>query len=105
MFVPTLTSSTFGKYIGVFLGENNKQQLWIPKGFAHGFLSLTNKTVVQYKVTNYWDKNLERTIKWDDNLINIAWPLNKIKGIGLKISEKDSEADSLDYKKRIDEVL
>ena len=66
---------------------------------------MANKTVVQYKVTDYWDKNLERTIKWDDNLINIDWPLNKIQGISLKISEKDNKGDSLDYKKRINEVL
>ena len=50
-------SKTFSKWAGVFLSSDNLNQLWIPKGFAHGFLSLTDNTILQYKVNNYWNKN------------------------------------------------
>ena len=69
-------SNTFLKWTGAFLNDQNKNQLWIPSGFAHGFLTITDSAEVLYKTTNYWSKNHENTIRWDDPSINIEWPLN-----------------------------
>ena len=86
-----INSKTFGEWYGVYLNENNKFQLWIPIGFAHGFLSLQNYSEVQYKTNEYWDKSAERSLKWDDEEINIDWPLkiNK-KYLEILTNEKDS---------------
>lgn len=85
-------SPSFGRWAGLILSETNLKQLWIPEGFAHGFLSLKDKTKVLYKTTNFWNKHAERSLKWDDPVINIKWPLLKSNPI---ISEKDSIANSL----------
>lgn len=79
-------SKSFGKYFSVILSEKNKKQLWIPKGFAHGFLSLSNDNVIQYKTTNYYSPKHEITIRWDDEKINVKWPIQYKKVI---ISKKD----------------
>ena len=71
--------------------KKKKNQLWIPPGFAHGFLSLRNNTEVLYKTTDYWDKNDEYTILWNDKTININWP----KVEDLIISEKDKQGETL----------
>ena len=63
-----------GRY---FLSSENLYQLWIPKGFAHGFLTLSDSAEVNYKTTNYWRKDYEMSIIWDDKDININWPLKK----------------------------
>jgi len=81
-------SQTNMKWIGLELDSNNHEQLWIPKGFAHGFLTLTDEAEVQYKTTEYWSKEHEETIRWDDPKIAIKWPKVKL----LKISEKDNSA-------------
>jgi len=81
-------SKTFCKYIGVRLNCKNKKQLWIPKGFAHGFLTLSNHAEVNYKTTEYWDKKNERTIKWDEKRFNIDWPIEEISSI-IHLSDKD----------------
>ncbi len=81
-------SQTNMKWIGLELDSNNHEQLWIPKGFAHGFLTLTDEAEVQYKTTEYWSKEHEETIKWDDPKIAIKWPKVKL----LKVSEKDNSA-------------
>lgn len=83
-------SSTFGQWVGEFLSSVNKKQLWIPEGFAHGFLALADQTEVLYKVTDYYTPNLERCILWSDSVIGIKWPSNLIKG-NFIISEKDLE--------------
>ena len=70
-------SQTFRQYAGVFLNSDTKEIIWVPEGFAHGFLSLNDNTEVQYKVNEYWDKHLERSILWNDKTINISWPINK----------------------------
>lgn len=67
-------SPTFGKWVGVELSERNKRQLWVPKGFAHGFLTVSDLAEVQYKVTDYWSKDAERGLRWDDPAVGIAWP-------------------------------
>ena len=89
------SSNTFMKYYGVELSDENKFQLWIPKGFAHGFLTLSEYAIVNYKVTNPWAKNLERTILWNDGEININWPMNKLKLDEPKLSKKDSSGKAL----------
>lgn len=71
------SSPTFGKWVGVILSSENKRQLWIPEGFAHGFLVTSETAEVLYKVTNYWAPEYERSIIWNDPAINIKWPLDK----------------------------
>ena len=90
-----INSPTFGKYVGEFLSSENFLQLWIPEGFAHGFLTITEKAEVLYKTTNIWDKNSERSIKWDDPSINIDWPEIILKNNEILISPKDSQAPLL----------
>lgn len=69
-------SNTFGKWVGVILSAENKRQLWIPPGFAHGFLVLKNDTEFLYKTTDYYAPQHERCIRWDDSIIGIEWPLS-----------------------------
>ncbi|AXT18592.1 dTDP-4-dehydrorhamnose 3,5-epimerase [Flavobacteriaceae bacterium AU392] len=80
------TSPTFGKHIAIELSEENKKQLFIPKGFAHGFLVLENNTVFSYKCDNYYNKNSEKGIIYNDETLNIDWNFSKEDII---ISEKD----------------
>ncbi len=90
-----INSPTFGKYVGEFLSSENYLQLWIPEGFAHGFLTISEKAEVVYKTTNFWDKNSERSIKWDDPLINIEWPEIIVNNNEILVSPKDSQAPLL----------
>lgn len=69
-------SPTFGKWIGNTLSAENKQQLWIPAGFAHGFVVLSEHAEFLYKTTDFWAPELERCIAWDDPAIGIHWPIN-----------------------------
>ncbi|PXX49493.1 MULTISPECIES: dTDP-4-dehydrorhamnose 3,5-epimerase [Aquitalea] len=80
------SSPTFGQWVGVMLSADNKRQLWIPEGFAHGFLTLSEHAEVQYKANAYWNVNAERSILWNDPQLDIAWPLNNIEPI---LSAKD----------------
>jgi dTDP-4-dehydrorhamnose 3,5-epimerase len=68
-------SVTFGRWVGVELSEENKRMAWIPPGFAHGFLVLSDSADFLYKTTDYWAPEHERTIAWDDPAIGIEWPL------------------------------
>lgn len=68
-------SATFGKWVGVLLSAENKRQLWVPPGFAHGFLVLKEGTEFLYKTTDYYAPQHERCIRWDDPAIGIEWPL------------------------------
>lgn len=85
------SSATFGKWVGVLLSAENKRQLWVPPGFAHGFLVLKDATEFLYKTTDYYAPQHERCIRWDDPEIGIAWPLD---GIPL-LSAKDQAGLSL----------
>ncbi|GAB5071565.1 dTDP-4-dehydrorhamnose 3,5-epimerase [Citrobacter sedlakii] len=67
-------SPTFKKWFGTILSAENKKQLWIPEGFAHGFLAMTNGAEFVYKVNNYYHKKSERAILWNDPSIAIKWP-------------------------------
>ncbi len=89
-------SETFGEWSSILLNEQNKLQFWIPEGFAHGFISLRDISEVQYKTTEYWDKDYERSLFWKDSDLNINWPLaNSNKKCKMIINYKDSRAPSL----------
>ena len=68
-------SPTFGQWFGVELSAANRLQVWIPAGFAHGFLALQDDTHLLYKTTDYYARDCERSIAWDDPTLAIAWPL------------------------------
>jgi len=84
-------SPTFCKYVSIELSDKNKKQLFIPRGFAHGFLALEDNTIVTYKVDNYYSKIHDSGIKFDDNSININWG-DKSKFI---LSKKDASLKNL----------
>lgn len=86
-------SPTYGKWEGVTLSEENKRQFYIPKGFAHGFLVLSDEAIFNYKCTDYYAPNYESGVIWNDLDINIKWPLEKIDD--LILSEKDKVQLSL----------
>ena len=79
-------SPTFGDYISVLLSDKNKKQLLIPRGFAHGFLVLSQEAIFSYKVDNHYDKILDRGIVYNDTKLAIDW---KLKTSDIKLSEKD----------------
>ncbi|HHL3257176.1 MULTISPECIES: dTDP-4-dehydrorhamnose 3,5-epimerase [Citrobacter] len=81
------SSPTFGQWVGVNLSAENKRQLWIPEGFAHGFLTMSNKAQFVYKTTNYYSPTSERCIKWDDSDLSISWPIADL----LTLSDKDNK--------------
>ena len=68
-------SNTYGEWSSVILSNENKLQFWIPEGFVHGFISLKDCSEVQYKTTEYWVKDYERSLLWKDTDIRINWPL------------------------------
>jgi len=86
------SSSTFGQWVGAVLRAENHQQLWVPEGFAHGFLTLSEHAEVLYKTTDFWSKDCERAIRWDDPQVAIAWPLDSLAGIEPLLAEKDGKA-------------
>ena len=86
------SSPTFGKYVLAELSEENKRQLFIPRGFAHGFLVLSDEAVFTYKVDNVYAPQAEAGIKWNDEDIAIEWPIDPK---DLILSEKDTRALSL----------
>lgn len=81
-------SPTFGNWVGVLLSAENKRQLWIPEGFAHGFATLSEVADVHYKCSNYYEPKHERRIRWDDPTLAIDWQLN---GQAI-VSNKDEHA-------------
>ena len=70
------SSPTFGRHVGAELTEENKRMLWIPEGFAHGFVVLSETADVLYKTTDFYDPSCERTILWNDPSLRIPWPVN-----------------------------
>ncbi|MBL8063916.1 MAG: dTDP-4-dehydrorhamnose 3,5-epimerase [Anaerolineales bacterium] len=83
------TSATFGKWVGAHLSSENKNLLWIPAGFAHGFLTLSNWAEILYKATDYYSPEWERTIIWNDPEIGIKWPVDEI-NVSPILSTKDA---------------
>ncbi|WP_062742814.1 dTDP-4-dehydrorhamnose 3,5-epimerase [Erwinia persicina] len=84
-------SSTYGKWVGVNLSAENKRQLWIPEGFAHGFLVLSENAEFVYKTNSYYQPVSERSIIWNDETLNIKWPIME----EFVLSAKDSEAKTI----------
>ncbi|GAA5524807.1 dTDP-4-dehydrorhamnose 3,5-epimerase [Microbulbifer aestuariivivens] len=82
-------SATFGEWVGVLLSAENKRQLWVPEGFAHGFYVTSDTAEFVYKCTNYYAPQHEHSIRWDDPDLNIRWPI--MPGEKPKLSKKDAE--------------
>lgn len=82
-----VSSPTFGQWVGYVLSAINKQQLWVPEGFAHGFYVMSEWAEVAYKATNYYAPQYERSILWDDPQLGIEWPI--IPGTKPVLSSKD----------------
>lgn len=87
------SSSNFGKWVGVELSEENNRQLWIPPGFAHGFLALSDSVDFLYKTTDYYAPEFERTLRWHDPTIGVAWPTESLP---LQLGVKDKIGHTLD---------
>jgi dTDP-4-dehydrorhamnose 3,5-epimerase len=85
-------SPTFGRWAGEVLSAENRRQLWIPEGFAHGFLVLSDQAEVLYKTTDYWYPEHEHCIRWDDPAVGIEWPLG---GRAPVVSRKDAAGKPL----------
>ena len=86
-------SATFGKYVSVELSEENKRQFFIPRGFAHGFLVLSEEAIFTYKVDNVYAPHAEASIRYDDPTIGIDWPIAPEQ---MLLSEKDKTGTSLE---------
>ena len=86
------SSPTFGKWVGFELSAQKWNQLLVPKGFAHGFVTLVDDTEVIYKVTDFYSREHDRSIRFDDPAIGIEWPIS---AEGLQLSDKDREAPFL----------
>ena len=82
-------SATFGRWAGAELSSDNQWQLWVPPGLAHGFLVLSDTADLLYKTTAYYAPEAERSIKWNDSDISIAWPLDGIRQLTLSTKDAD----------------
>jgi dTDP-4-dehydrorhamnose 3,5-epimerase len=89
------SSTTFGEWVAAEITAENKRQLWVPAGFGHGFLTLSDYAEVLYKTDNYWSKTCERSLRWDDAQLTITWPLHRLEGSKLILAEKDASAKTL----------
>ncbi|PPC74697.1 dTDP-4-dehydrorhamnose 3,5-epimerase [Pokkaliibacter plantistimulans] len=86
-------SKTFGQWVGVVLSSENKRQLWVPEGFAHGFYVTSESAEFVYKCTDYYSPEHDRSLLWNDPTLNILWPL--VDGKAPELSVKDENAASL----------
>ena len=89
------SSPTFGQWVGARLSAENHQQLWVPVGFAHGFLTLSEHAEVLYKTTDFWSQPCERAIRWDDPELAIAWPEEGLPEAQPLLADKDAKAPTL----------
>ena len=87
------SSATFGRWVGVELSAENHHMLWVPPGFAHGYMVLSESADFLYKVTDFWAPEHERAIRWDDPAIGVRWPLPA--GLQPVLSGKDAAAPAL----------
>lgn len=78
------SSPTFRQWVGIYLSAENKRQLWIPEGFAHGFVVLSDNAEFVYKATNYYAPEFERSIIWNDPELNIEWPIDIVPELSTK---------------------
>jgi dTDP-4-dehydrorhamnose 3,5-epimerase len=90
------SSPTFGKWVGVHLSAENKRQLWVPEGFAHGFVVLSEAAEFLYKTTDYWFPEFERSLLWNDPTVGIDWPVGtKDKPFSPLLAAKDQVGKTL----------
>ena len=87
------SSGTFGQWVGVTLSEENHRSLWVPPGFAHGFFVTSDEAAFEYKCTDFYAKEHERTLLWNDPALGIDWPIPE--GTEPLITEKDREGQGL----------
>ena len=87
-------SPSFRSWVGIYLSGKNNMQLWLPSGFAHGFLTLSDEADVMYKVTDFWNKDCERSVNFKDPSLDIQWPIKNI-DISIQLSQKDMNAPFL----------
>jgi dTDP-4-dehydrorhamnose 3,5-epimerase len=95
-------SATYGKWVGVELSSDNKRQLWVPEGFAHGFLVLSEDAEFLYKTSDYWNANSENSIAWNDPSLKIDWPLAP--GQIPNLSLKDAQGMPFDVAPKFSEI-
>ncbi len=88
-------SPTFGQWVAAELSAGNQQQLWVPVGFAHGFLTLSESAEVLYKASGFWSKACERSLRWNDPEVAIAWPLAPLGTSEPVLAVKDAAAPTL----------
>ena len=86
------SSPTFGQWVGAELSGENHRQLWVPVGFAHGFLTLSDHAEVLYKASGFWSKTCERSLRWNDPEVGITWPLDRLAGVTPLLADKDAAA-------------
>lgn len=98
-------SKTFGKWYGIILSAENKKEIYIPSGFAHGFLALEDNTIFSAKVTEYFYPNFSDGILWNDPDLNIKWPLELLNGSPLVQSEIDKTRKTLKQVLKINSLL
>ena len=99
------SSLTYGQWVSAELSAANQQQLWVPVGFAHGFLTLSDVAEVQYKATGFWNRDCERSLRWDDPILKLVWPLERA-GVAVPLlAAKDAEAPSLSALERAGDVF
>jgi dTDP-4-dehydrorhamnose 3,5-epimerase len=91
------SSPTFGEWVAATLSAENKKQVWVPEGFAHGFLTLSDRSITEYKTTDYYNPTHEGTIAWNDPQISVSWP----PVAELILSTKDASARQLNTNNRI----
>lgn len=96
------SSPSFGQWVRALLSASNHQQLWVPVGFAHGFLTLSEHAEVLYKTTDFWSRDCERCLRWDDPEVAIAWADAALPGFVHQLSEKDAAAPELRALRRSD---
>jgi dTDP-4-dehydrorhamnose 3,5-epimerase len=89
------SSATFGEWVGAELSAENHRQLWVPVGFAHGFLTLSEAAEVLYKASGFWSKTSERSLRWNDPDLAITWPLAPLGGMEPLLAQKDAGAPCL----------
>jgi len=89
------SSPTYGRWVSAVLSDGNHSQMWIPVGFAHGFLTLSDSADVLYKTSGFWNRDCERSLRWDDPALAIAWPLQDLGGQPPLLAAKDAGAPSL----------
>ncbi|NQV09842.1 MAG: dTDP-4-dehydrorhamnose 3,5-epimerase [Cyanobacteria bacterium] len=89
------TSATYGQWVGERLSAENHRLLWVPPGFAHGFLTISKSADVLYKASGLWSKTCERSLLWSDPAIAIAWPLGELSGMQPLLASKDAAAPLL----------